>query len=122
MGNFLVMLTVTVMVVATGWVICYQYTIGQIDALTTHRLLIMENIATKNERVVDMIIKPGTLEERAVLVKRMMEVCFEVNYSDLTDHKEKAIHLTNRSDVAQVKTIDARLAELNQRLEWLNIL
>lgn len=122
MGNFLVMLTVTVMVVATGWVICYQYTIGQIDALTTHRLLIMENIATKNERVVDMIIKPGTLEERAVLVKRMMEVCFDVNYSDLTDHKEKAIHLTNRSDVAQVKTIDARLAELNQRLEWLNIL
>lgn len=122
MGNFLVMLTVTAMVVATGWVICYQYTIGQIDALTTHRLLIMENITTKNERVVDMIIKPGTLEERAVLVKRMMEVCFDVNYSDLTDHKEKAIHLTNRSDVAQVKTIDARLAELNQRLEWLNIL
>lgn len=122
MGNFLVMLTVTAMVVATGWVICYQYTIGQINALTTHRLLIMENITTKNERVVDMIIKPGTLEERAVLVKRMMEVCFDVNYSDLTDHKEKAIHLTNRSDVAQVKTIDARLAELNQRLEWLNIL
>ena len=116
MGNFILMAVVTVVVIVVGIVIHHQYTVSQIEALRAHRAMILNKINTNNQRIVDEAIKPTKFHEREAIMERMMWVCFNEQYRNIKDIRERAMFLTNERDVKQVKLIDEHLEQLMRRV------